>query len=57
MSNTVVALDILMASLQIGAKVQEMLLRAQTEGRDITDDELKVLKIGNDQLEQRILNK
>jgi hypothetical protein len=57
MSNTIIALDILMASLQVSAKIQEMLLKAQTENRDITEDELQFLKERNDSLEREILNK
>lgn len=57
MNNTLVALDILSASLTISAKIQEMLLRAQTEGRDISDQELQMLKTANDMLEQEILGK
>ena len=55
MNNTIVALDILNASLQVAAKINEMLTKAQTENRDITDQELQVLKAGNDSLEQNIL--
>lgn len=56
MNNTVIALDILNASLQVAARVNEMLTKAQMENRDITDNEILVLKAGNDSLEQQILN-
>lgn len=55
MNNTVIALDILNASLQVAARVNEMLTKAQMENRDITDNEILVLKAGNDSLEQQIL--
>jgi len=56
MFNTTVALDILLTALQISSRIQAMLTRAQTENRDVTDDELKFLKSRNDELEQKILN-
>lgn len=56
MNNTVLALDILSASLSVATKLQELLQRAQMENRDITDAELAELKTVNDSLEQKILN-
>ena len=56
MSNAVMVLDVLNATLSVAAKIQEILQRAQIEGRDVTDEELNELKMHNDRLEQDILN-
>lgn len=55
MSNVLIALDVLNASLNVAARIQEILQRAQMENRDVTDDELAILKSHNDILEQNIL--
>ena len=56
MSNTLLVLDILNASLQAAARMQEMLTRASVEGRDITDAELATLKADNDTIEKQIID-
>ena len=39
-NNTILVLDIAMAAMQTAARANEMLMRAQMEGRDIGADEL-----------------
>lgn len=56
MNNTLLALELLNAALAISTKVQDMLQKAASENRDVTDDELIDLKTFNDQLENKILN-
>jgi hypothetical protein len=48
MNNVLLALDIVNASLKTTAKINEMLMKAQIEGRDITDEELKQIMDEND---------
>lgn len=40
MNNALLVLDIALASLNTAARAQELLMRAQTEGRDVGADEL-----------------
>lgn len=40
MNNALLVLDIAMAAMNTAARAQELLLRAQTEGRDVTAEEL-----------------
>jgi len=56
MINTAIALDILMATIKITTKIQEIIAKAQQEGRDVTNEELAFLKYKNDELEQKILD-
>lgn len=56
MNNTILLLDLLSGSLTVMAKIQELLQKAATEGRDVTDAELAELKTANDKLEQAIIN-
>lgn len=53
--NTVIALDIALAALEITSRVQQMLLLAQSENRDLTRDEIQDLKTTSDEWEQKIL--
>lgn len=56
MTNTILALDILNASLNVASQIQAMLQRAHVENRDISNEEIASLKTGNDMLEKQILN-
>jgi len=56
MNNSILLLDLLSGSLTVMAKIQELLQKAATENRDVTDAELIELKSVNDQLEQDIAN-
>lgn len=56
MNNSILLLDLLAGSLTVMAKIQALLQKAATEGRDVTDTELAELKTANDQLEQDIIN-
>lgn len=56
MSNTVLAIDMLIGVMQVSAEINQMLKNAAVEGRDITDEELATLKAANDAAAQAILN-
>lgn len=47
-ANLVEAIDLLMAVTNASMRLQELLQRASSEGRDITDEELAAWRAGND---------
>lgn len=47
-TGVLIALDILNASLKTAAQVQELMLKAQIENRDVTDQEIAGLINDND---------
>lgn len=55
MNNTLLLLDIIAGSLSVMAKAQDLLQKAATENRDVTEQELKTLRVDNDSLEKEIL--
>jgi hypothetical protein len=56
MNNAILLLDVATAALNVSLKVQELLQKAATEGRDVTDEELAALKVQNDVLANKIIN-
>ena len=56
MGNTIIALDILNASLTVATQIQAMLQKCASENRDLSNEELALLKTANDEREQKILN-
>lgn len=44
MTNLLLAADALLAIMQTGAKITEAMQKAQSEGRDITDEEMATLR-------------
>lgn len=55
-SKTLLAIDILTTSLNTAARVSTLLQSAQSENRDITDEELATIRGEADDLEREILN-
>jgi len=47
MTNTALVFDLLLRSTEYAMKLQQILQRAQAEGRDITDEELDALRQDN----------
>lgn len=56
MSKTLLVLDIMAGALAVMNKSQALFQKAVSEGRDVTDDELKELQDANDVLEREILS-
>ena len=56
MNNTLIAIDIMNAALNTALRVSTLLQTAKNENRDVTDEEVQVLRDANDQLIQEILN-
>lgn len=48
MNNTVLLIDLLIATTNAAVRIQELLQRAAAEGRDVTDQELADLRAAND---------
>lgn len=48
MTNTALVFDLLLRSTEYAMKLQQVLQRAQAEGRDVTDEELHALQQAND---------
>ncbi len=57
MNNAILALDFLIALVNATVRIQTILATAQREGRDVTDEELKTLKMETDDLRDRWLKK
>ena len=56
MNNTLLILDLITGSLNVMARANELLLKAASENRDVSDDELGALKSEADALEKSIID-
>lgn len=50
MKNTVLLIDVLSSALNVALRMQETLQRASLEGRDVSDEELELLRRQTGQL-------
>lgn len=57
MSNALIAIDLMMTSLNVVVRINEVLQKAKAEGRDVSDEEIAALQAENNALEQELLNK
>lgn len=57
MNNTVLALDLLIRWTEYTMKLQQVLAKAQAEGRDITEDELTAIRIRNMDKMDELINR
>lgn len=57
MSNALIAIDLMMTSLNVIVRINEVLQKAKAEGRDVSDEEIAALQAENNALEQELLNK
>ena len=48
LSNTLIAIDLVMKLLEASTKIQSMLAKAVAENRNITDEELLAIQLTND---------
>lgn len=55
--NTVVVLTAVNAALKTIQELNALMTKAQMENRDITDDELKSIAVGNDLVSQSIIER
>jgi len=47
MTNAILAIDLVMGLMEASLKIQEVLRKAQAEGRDVTPEELTALRTQN----------
>ena len=47
MTNAILAIDLVMGLMEASLKIQEVLRKAQAEGRDVTNEELAALRTQN----------
>lgn len=55
-SGTLIALDLLAGFIEATAKINVILQKAASEGRNVSQDELNILKSESDKLEEEIAN-
>lgn len=56
MNNTLLVIDTINTALNTAIRLNELLQRAQSENRDITDEEIAQIRQENDRLAQELLN-
>lgn len=56
-ANTLIAINILQAAMRTGVEVSAMLQKAAQENRNITDEEVKVLRDFNDSFSAGLLDR
>lgn len=57
MSNSILAIDLLISLLNATIRIQSVLSAAQAEGRDVTKDELTLLKVETNELRDKWFGK
>lgn len=57
MQNSILAIDLLISLLNATIRIQSVLSAAQAEGRDVTKDELTLLKVETNELRDKWFGK